>query len=382
MFLLGVGLVWEAPLYPHDVEGVSAIKKAFVSTILISLVLFGLTGCSQLGNQHTSISVIYAMTAVLSLLPLAFYLFWIRERDQWFILLFSSVLVINIGYYALSVSTGLGGALAANRVAYLGSVFLPTSMFMIILNATATSYQKWLPYTLLGISLLVFLVAASPGYLDLYYKEVTFEISHGVGTLNKVYGPLHPLYLLYLISYFAAMITVIVRVSLQKRVSSTAHSVILAISVFVNIGVWFIEQLIDIEFEFLSISYIISESFLLGIHMIMKENHRLKELVQTQTREQETVPEPSQPAESAEAPTEPDEGVDIAEHFTRGLATLTPKEKELFDAYVAGMSTKEILATFNIKENTLKFHNKNLYGKLGVSSRKQLLAVYKQLEEQ
>jgi len=29
--------------------------------------------------------------------------------------------------------------------------------------------------------------------------------------------------------------------------------------------------------------------------------------------------------------------------------------------------------TLNIKENTLKYHNKNLYGKLGVSSRKQLL---------
>ncbi|MBE6941575.1 MAG: hypothetical protein E7455_04785 [Ruminococcaceae bacterium] len=29
----------------------------------------------------------------------------------------------------------------------------------------------------------------------------------------------------------------------------------------------------------------------------------------------------------------------------------------------------------NITEITLKFHNKNLYGKLGVSSRKQLLEV-------
>ena len=31
----------------------------------------------------------------------------------------------------------------------------------------------------------------------------------------------------------------------------------------------------------------------------------------------------------------------------------------------------------NIKENTLKFHNKNLYHKLGVSSRKELLEIYK-----
>ena len=55
--------------------------------------------------------------------------------------------------------------------------------------------KKWLQATLLGISILVFLIAASPGYLDLYYKEVTFQRVNGVCVLNKVYGPLHFLYL-------------------------------------------------------------------------------------------------------------------------------------------------------------------------------------------
>ena len=38
-------------------------------------------------------------------------------------------------------------------------------------------------------------------------------------------------------------------------------------------------------------------------------------------------------------------------------------------------ATKEVLAELDIKENTLKFHNKNIYGKLGVSSRKQLVSL-------
>ena len=33
----------------------------------------------------------------------------------------------------------------------------------------------------------------------------------------------------------------------------------------------------------------------------------------------------------------------------------------------------------NIKESTLKYHNRNLYGKLGVSSRKELLEVHKHI---
>ena len=55
-------------------------------------------------------------------------------------------------------------------------------------------------------------------------------------------------------------------------------------------------------------------------------------------------------------------------------------EKAIFDAYIARMPTKEVMILLNIKENTLKFHNKNLYLKLGVSSRKELLEVYKQIQ--
>lgn len=38
-----------------------------------------------------------------------------------------------------------------------------------------------------------------------------------------------------------------------------------------------------------------------------------------------------------------------------------------------GKTTKEIIALMGFKEFTLKFHNKNIYEKLGVSSRKELL---------
>ena len=34
----------------------------------------------------------------------------------------------------------------------------------------------------------------------------------------------------------------------------------------------------------------------------------------------------------------------------------------------------------NIKENTLKYHNKNIYGKLGVNSRKEILEIHKQIK--
>lgn len=59
--------------------------------------------------------------------------------------------------------------------------------------------------------------------------------------------------------------------------------------------------------------------------------------------------------------------------FVDNLATLTPKEEDIFNLYVQGFSTKAIISQLGITENTLKYHNKNIYGKLGVKTRKELL---------
>lgn len=59
--------------------------------------------------------------------------------------------------------------------------------------------------------------------------------------------------------------------------------------------------------------------------------------------------------------------------FKESLETLTEREKEIYDMHIAGKNTKEILEETGITENTLKFHNRNIYGKLGVKSKKELL---------
>lgn len=357
------------------------MKKTLAITSVFLFFLSILSGCTAVGDKSASFTIIYATATALSLLLLIGCCLLVREKKVWFVLLFSSVLVVNIGYTLLSVSSCLEMALMANRIAYLGSVFLPLSMLMSILHVTNTQYRKWLPGALLGAATIVFLIAASPGILDIYYKDVSFAVVNGVSTLKKVYGPLHPLYLLYLLGYFAAMVTVIIRASVRKTVDTTAHAVILAIAVFVNIGVWLIEQLASFDFEMLSVSYIISELFLLGAHLIMKENQQLRTIV----RQAETAQSyPDQLASVTdtmlETPLETDY-VDCVrmEAFISGLQKLTPTEHAIYDAYIARVTTKEIMANLNIKENTLKYHNKNIYSKLGVSSRKELLEIYKQV---
>ena len=323
---------------------------------------------------------VYCSAALLSLLLLIGCLTIIRKNRKWFVVLFSSVFVVNTGYSILAFSCDLQMALMANRIAYLGSVFLPLSMLIIILKVTNTSYKKFLPSFLICLSILIFLIAASPGILNIYYRSVSFEVVNGVATLKKVYGPLHPVYLIYLVGYFGTMIWVIIRSYLKKTIENTAHAIILAIAVFVNICVWFIEQIASINFEMLSISYIISELFLLGVHMVVKENQKLKELV----RQIEKVKRFSENENSAKTDNMPTTNINFdaqkIEMFISGVEELTSTEKIIYDCYIKRLTTKEILLMLNIKENTLKYHNKNIYGKLGVNSRKEILEIHKQIK--
>jgi len=346
------------------------MKKIFSGIILIMLLIFSLAGCKAVGCKEMNISSIYGVTAVLSLLTLICYCLLIRKKDNWFLLLFVSVFVVNIGYFCLGISKTLEEALLANRISYLGSVFLPLSMYMIILNVSKLSYKKWVPGILFVVSMLVFLVAATPGYLDIYYKTVTLEKINGVSVLIKEYGPWHSIYLFYLVGYFLSMVATIHVAIFKKKIESTGQSVVLVMAVMVNIGVWLLEQLVSIEFEFLSVSYIISELFLIGLYvMIQNQEKMMLELKDRICATESRI--------SATKTTESD-GLtnEFAEHcsFLREhLPTLTATERTIYDLYLDGKGTKDVMKELNISENTLKYHNKNIYGKLGVSSRKQML---------
>ncbi len=69
----------------------------------------------------------------------------------------------------------------------------------------------------------------------------------------------------------------------------------------------------------------------------------------------------------------PEISKDDFEVFIENLSTLTKKEREIFDLYLQGYKANEIMEILDIKRDTIKYHNKNIYSKLGVTSRKQLL---------
>jgi ATP/maltotriose-dependent transcriptional regulator MalT len=60
------------------------------------------------------------------------------------------------------------------------------------------------------------------------------------------------------------------------------------------------------------------------------------------------------------------------EQFLQNLETLTMSEYAVFNLYMKNFSAQQIANKLFVSINTIKFHNRNIYSKLGISSLKEL----------
>ena len=68
--------------------------------------------------------------------------------------------------------------------------------------------------------------------------------------------------------------------------------------------------------------------------------------------------------------------LDVSQINANPLSTLTKRELEILSSLAAGLTNKEIAAEKGVSTNTVKYHVKNLFEKLGVNNRGQAIALY------
>ena len=216
-------------------------------------------------------SAAYGIVACISLCMVGICVLSDKKRDVWLLLLFVSVALCNLGYFMTSISKTLGDALNSNRIAYLGSVFLPYFLLMMVLRFCRVSRKKPLVIILAAVGIVMLAITTSPGVFPVYYSSVDIEITDGTTKLVREYGPLHKLYYVYLIGYMLSMIGVALHAIRKQKIKSRRHAVMLLGAVFCNIAIWLIEQFLPRGFEWLSVSYIIAEGFILAIYHSMQK---------------------------------------------------------------------------------------------------------------
>lgn len=89
----------------------------------------------------------------------------------------------------------------------------------------------------------------------------------------------------------------------------------------------------------------------------------------------------SQNEELNEKANEESLSLSILDEFLENTKELSPAERAVFNLYVKGHTAKEIAEILCLSINTIKTHNKHIYVKLNVASRKELLVYVNMLKE-
>ena len=208
--------------------------------------------------------MIYLICFCITLIMLLFIVAYEKAIDVNIILLISVVAVGNGGYYALAVSQNLQEAILGNTMSYVIGIFGPFILFLIICNICQFHIPKIVSTILYAVQIIQFLSVSTVGKSDIFYRTVEVHKKGSVAYLTKTYGPMHTVFLVFLMLYTLAGI-VISMYSLNKKtiVSQINVDIILFFDMMV-VGVYLVERFIYLEFEIIPIFL----TFAVGIIMI------------------------------------------------------------------------------------------------------------------
>lgn len=312
-------------------------------------------------------AIAYGVMFIASIVLLVLYCALIRKKDFWLLSLYACVCVVNLGYLLLSLSKTLDFALVSNKIVYFGHIFALISMYLTITKLCGFNYNKPLPIVLAALGVIMFAIIHTIGYLPWYYSDVALTFENGAAKLIKEYGPLHVVYLIYVLVYFILMLITVIYSLIGKKAVARKQAGLLTAIVFCNIAMWIIEKFIPLNFEFLSVSYVLSMGMFFFLCWTIQD-YVYKDDVVLGEKPHVIVVDSISRAEKIER---------ILKIVPEGKK-LTTRQMEMLEGILDGKSQKEIANDLNISENTVKWHTGLLYDTLNVAGREELFKLLKQ----
>lgn len=312
----------------------------------------------------------YAICLIAAVGLLIAYSVILKTKEFWLTMLHVCVSVVNLGYLIMSLANTVEFAVFGNDVAYLGCVFLSMCMFLTIVRLCGFEIKKSHVITCVSLGAVMFAVIASSPMLPLYYKSVDIEMIDGAAKLVKEYGVLHPVYLFYLLGYFASMIGTIIHSVRKKKIGKPKLAVFIAAIVCGNLVIWLFEKMVRWEYEFLSVTYIISEFLLLSVYWMLQDYVYKNDILKPVTHEEKVSVIFMDSRERAEKIKQ------IIASLPEGTM-LTARQVDILEGILEGKSRKEMAADLHLSENTVKMHTTSLFKILKVTSREEIIALIK-----
>lgn len=140
-----------------------------------------------------------------------------KRTTSYFTSMFYVMTIQLAGHLFLSLSSNIEEALLANKIAYVGAVFVPALFFLGELTICNIKVTKPLRIAIFSFSSVILGFAFTAGYSDIFYKSVTLVQHNGVTDFIPVFGPTHILFNIMLFIYLISGVCVLVYSLLKKK---------------------------------------------------------------------------------------------------------------------------------------------------------------------
>lgn len=180
---------------------------------------------------------------VISLINIAVLMYLNPHRTKSYYTTMFHVISIQIaGHLFLALSTDLNEAILANKMAYIGAVYVPMLFFLGELTLCNIKIPVKLNIFLFTVSTAVIGLAATAGWSDIFYKKIELVQRNGMTDFTAVYGPAHMLLNVVLGLYLISGFIVLVYSLIKKKNISYKNLLGLVVIGFLGIGSFFVSR--------------------------------------------------------------------------------------------------------------------------------------------
>lgn len=218
--------------------------------------------------------IIYYLVAALgiSLINIGILMYLNPNRTKsYYTTMFHLISIQITGHLFLALSTDLNEAILANKMAYIGAVYIPMLFFLGELTLCNIKISIRLNIILFTISTIVICLAASAGWSNIFYEKIELVQHNGMTDFTAVYGPAHALFNIVLAFYLVSGFIVFVYSLLKNKNISYKNLLGLGIIGFVCIGSFFVSRELGSDMLVMPAVFLIMEFILMIIiHRIGK----------------------------------------------------------------------------------------------------------------
>lgn len=208
----------------------------------------------------------YEILFVISIILAGIYAaIWRKRFSIYFTLIFLTVPLTLRGYILQTNALIIEQAISGVKLAYQGAPFLLLFIMLAIFDLCKLKSTRLISGIFFTLSSIMFLPVLTVGSSPIFYKSISLQVIDGKTELIKEYGPLHTVFYLFVATYLAITIGVIIYSLLKKKDSSKKNLLILLFCEGVAVILYLSRHFFHLKIELAPLSYIISEIILLII---------------------------------------------------------------------------------------------------------------------